>query len=232
MDWWREYRYLKNCTILKMEFLTGSIFFNLTLKMELYSIGDSHSKFTFNGIPEVTNIHLGPVSMHRFSRDRIQLSKYIPIGCTVITSFGGADVRCHIHPQSFLRGDFTKETGRTRTKDSVRFVIDDLTDRYMTALKLNSGYDIVVLSMPPPERLELACINPFYPARGSNHERSEYTIMMNASLEEKSAKNNFRFLDVYTPFVDVQGMLSEHTEDFVHLANPGLVREAMKHIHL
>ena len=56
----------------------------------------------------------------------------------------------------------------------------------------------------------------------TNHYKNDHVIAINAGLKQLGAKNNITVIDLYSAFVDDQGLLKkEYTYDGVHLTGPG-----------
>lgn len=189
----------------------------------VYSIGDSHSRFTFHDIDDVECRHLGPVTMYRITSDGLNFNEHdIPSGSTVITCFGEIDGRCHVQPQSIKRNIDIDE------------IIHELISNYINTLLINSNeYKIIVMSVVPPPYYETVTKNPEFPFIGNNSERSVIVKKLNNLLEEYCKNHNLFFLNVYDLYADNNGMLPAHLSDWkdghgVHIKVTNKVKEYLK----
>ena len=56
----------------------------------------------------------------------------------------------------------------------------------------------------------------------TNHYKNDHVMAINAGLKQLGIKNNITIIDLYSPFVDDQGLLKkEYTYDGVHLTGKG-----------
>lgn len=187
--------------------------------MEIHTYGDSHAKFTFanfsseeKDIPKITTHWLGPITMYRIGRDG-----YFPDlvrNSIAIFCFGEIDVRCHVLLQ--------REKGR-----SVNEILTDLVNKYLIALANNKGRSthLAIMSLPPPSYRDIPHPNADYPFRGTEAERSEWTIIMNKLLKDGCEKQGFYYFDIYTGHADKYGLLYKaYSDDDVHLRNGPFVK--------
>lgn len=184
----------------------------------LYSIGDSHSLYTFNNIPNLIPVHIGPITLKRvgYMEDDClsnAIKKLNPSPSdTFILCFGEIDVRCWV--KIYLN----------RRKDNdLSKLLQDWVDKYLIKaefIKNNLNVKIAVMSVPPPAYFENANSNPSYPVAGSNEERSLYTKKINEILQLECPKYNLTFVDVYSSYKDEYGLLPVNVSDgTVHILN-------------
>jgi len=196
--------------------------------LPIYTIGDSHSKITFEfdfdqstRNPRITNNYwLGPVTMHRVGRDTLSFANYnVPVDGLVISCFGEIDVRNHIY----------KHVELGRNEDDI---IEELVSSYMKALQFNreNGYKhIAAMNIVPVTeylfdrdtphiRKPLVSGSPEFPYLGTNDDRKRYTLKMNKSLQTHCSSNNFGYLDIYTKHVNELGYLPlEYADGICHI---------------
>lgn len=110
----------------------------------LVTFGDSHSLWTFAGVHPAKILHVGPVTMHRASRDTFDslLPRwYRPRSSDLLLiSFGEIDCRQHVMKQAAIKNV------------SVMAEIDDLCDRYEK--------EVTRFRKTFPGRISLCCIVP------------------------------------------------------------------------
>ncbi len=188
----------------------------------LYTIGDSHSHFTFHDIPEVKSFWLGPWTMYRIGRDSVKFKEHgVPVNSTLLTCFGEIDARCHVQPQAIKRNI------------SIDEVIYELVTNYINALMINAAdYKIAVMSVVPPAYLKTVANNPDFPFIGNDIERSEITKKMNTILEEHCKNNDILFFNIYNLYADTNGMLPSEFSDWCdgfgnHIKVTNLVRSEL-----
>lgn len=189
----------------------------------IYAVGDSHAAITFAGIPEVTPVHLGPVTMRRVGHledDLLPaaLAQLNPRRAdTVILSFGEIDCRCYVQP--------LLEHRRGMTLDKL---LDEWVSRYLERVDtLNIEADAMVMSVVPASP-EARCFNIEFPVTGSDAERAEYMRVMNWHLLAGCRARGLEYLDMHTPFADEHGMLPlELSDGMVHVRGVERVRAAL-----
>jgi hypothetical protein len=193
----------------------------------IYTIGDSHSQFTFHDIPEVKAFWLGPMTMHRVGRDSLNFKQHgVPTDRSVMACFGEIDARCHVQKQSLATGQ------------SIDAVISDLLSRYINALLVNANeYKIIVMGIVPPAYFERADNNADFPFTGTNSERAVITKKMNIVLEELCKVHNLKFIDIYSLYADASGMLPPELGDEcdgkgVHIKITDRIKECLKNNNL
>jgi len=169
----------------------------------IYTIGDSHSQFTFHDIPEVKAFWLGPMTMHRVGRDSLNFKQHgVPTDRIVMACFGEIDARCHVQKQSIM-------TGQT-----IDFVIDDLISRYINSLLTNiNEHKLIIMNIVPPAYRERADNNVDFPFTGSNDERAIITKKMNIVLENYCKVHNLKLIDIHSLYADHSGMLPPELSD-------------------
>lgn len=178
-----------------------------------FSVGDSHSLFTFAGISRFVRLPAGPVTMHRAGRDGLRgfplfgdgsgfwPESVLRVGDRVFLSFGSIDCHCHIARQ--------REAGRAEEE-----IVSTLADAYINALlaaqKDGVIYSIVSALPPAPAvRLTRALI----PPAGSDADRARYTVALNTALQERASAHGIPFLNVCSRYADTQGMLMHGLSD-------------------
>ena len=198
--------------------------------MKIYTIGDSHSDFSFRDIVE-TRFNIAPMTMHRVRRDKInflEILKKVDVNISynsfVIFCFGEIDVRCHIFNQIKL-GNLTEDE-----------IINNLTTDYVSHIKTQNEFfeKIGILSITPTSTNINGKGNRRYPYVGSDEERVIYTIKTNSILKKLCEENDITFIDTYKHYADENGMLLRHMSDgSVHIGNTTHVKtELEKHIKI
>jgi hypothetical protein len=197
--------------------------------MPIYTIGDSHSRLSFEYDFNVQTRHpriknsfwLGPITMYRVGRDSISFSKHsVPNNGIVVSCFGEIDVRNHIY----------KHVNLGRDEDDI---IEELVSNYMKALVHNrqNGYThIAVMNIVPVIEYQfdintphirkptLESGNPEFPFLGTHSDRQRYTLKINKSLQTHCISNNFGYLDIYTKHINDQGFLKvDYSDGNCHL---------------
>ena len=196
--------------------------------LPIYTIGDSHSRWTFVFDDDESTKHsriartyrVGAITMHRVGRDTLSFSDYsVPKDGIVISCFGEIDIRCHIERQ--------RQAGRDEDA-----ILRELVDAYMVALEHNrkNGYKyIAVMNVVPvleyafklhsPHiKLNLESGDPSFPYLGTNDERKRYTYNINNLLHDACKQHNFGYLDVYNCHVNENGYLRpEYSDGICHI---------------
>lgn len=176
----------------------------------LHVFGDSHSKIFEHY--EHTRVHwLGPITMHRISRDGINfldIKKYnVEDYDTVMYVFGEIDVRVHIGKQ------------RDTQNVDLDIIINTLVRNYITTILVNaqnfkSLSSIIMCPVPPTN----ASFDEGYPYYGSVEDRISITKRLNQLLKEQAALYQIKVLDVYSQFANETGILEPSLSDgFVHI---------------
>jgi hypothetical protein len=166
--------------------------------MKLFTLGDSHSIYSFAGIAEAKIFHCGPVTMHRAAKDGIW--SLVPKNCRLrngdmlILSFGEIDSRMHIKKRA-LHLDLSLET-----------IVDDLCLRFDKALTRFQRECKATVS--------LSCIVPFNPDfadYGANDDRETRVI------EERIIRRRMNMLmsEMGVPFIDFRSHFSNEDGSIV-----------------
>jgi hypothetical protein len=191
----------------------------------IHSIGDSHSDFTFRGIPGVAIHHLGPLTMKRaahaddyFLNEGVREIGLLPSD-TLIVSAGEGDVRCFLKPELDAK------------QITPAALLPPLVDRYLDrvrGLEVN-GARVGVLSITPP--VTYTAVHAFrqvntyqFPPTGTDAERAEYTRVLNDLLAHGCQTRGLLFIDTYSEYVDDDGMLiAEQSDGQVHIGDTSQV---------
>lgn len=194
-----------------------------------FSVGDSHSLFSFAWIRNVARLPQGPLTMHRIGRDGFetlslfgQTSFFWPKtilrkGDTIFLSFGEIDCRCHIANQV--------AAGRTEEE-----VIRTLATRYIEALlrAREEGVTLCVVSVTPPAYSQYIDHFRTYQSVGSDADRARYTLLLNTTLMELCRAHAIPYLDTYRRYADMQGMLIYALSDGqTHIGKTQQVQKAL-----
>lgn len=198
----------------------------------IYAVGDSHCQATFKGIPGVTSVWLGPITMKRVGYpedDSIRGFSPSP-GDRVIFCFGEIDCRCHIKNLLAVK---------TRTLEGVLAkIVDPYVQKVESIAQALPGVHAAVMSVVPavslgrmtPQRRELFVHNEF-PVVGEDDERSLYALEMNTRLRSLLEGKSVTYLDIYSRYVDSTGVFTDGLSDGgVHVGNTGPVREFLASI--
>jgi len=194
----------------------------------IYAIGDSHAKFCFRGIPEVTILHIGTITLRRIlhSEDTLLAETIAAIEPTesdfIIFCFGEIDIRCHV-----------KSIVEHRTTITMEGLLKDWASKYaliIAALQTN-GARLGILSIIPPTSKETTKKEVRYPAHGLDIERALYTKTINRHLEEVCKERGWIYFDVYSPYVDESGMLpTERGDGTIHIGDNKKVKELLREV--
>lgn len=192
--------------------------------VEIFTYGDSHCKFTFENIPEIPmRMHwLGPVLMHRIGRDGIHLGKLTSDHPHIVLLFvfGEIDIRCQVGKQV--------EKGRDAQE-----VLFTLAERYVQSLNRAVQYHPniprAIMSVVPPSTADPAYLNQDFPFIGSDEQRSDWTMELNAMLRRLSEQHGYYFLDIYTDHADEKGMLiRSYSDGNVHIKQSPFVQQRVQ----
>lgn len=181
----------------------------------LRTVGDSHCKWSFIGVPGVHAHWLGPVTMHRIGRDGLDLSE-VPNDGRTLLCFGEIDVRCHlgVHSQDHPGG--------------TSGVISDLSGKFLQAA-LNCGRRVAVMSVVPPAYVDSTPQHWDLPVHGSDEDRSLLTRELNESLRMGCLEHGLEYLDVHAAYADEDGMLPPELSDGnVHIGDPSRLRKLLE----
>lgn len=194
----------------------------------IHTIGDSHSKCTFEGIDSICIHCMGSRTMHRVGRDGVASLDFGKIHKhtldnqhSIIISFGEIDVRCHIKNQL--------ETGRNEDE-----IIETLANNYFATInnRTKTSANIVVMSVVPPAYEQFSS-NKELPFVGSNEERANYTIKLNSKLKQYCKDYQLQYLDVYSLYANSDGMLpNEKSDGHVHIKDTLLVKDLLHSVKL
>ena len=200
--------------------------------MKIYSFGDSHADYSFRNVinDENQRVALGPVTMHRVRRDKLDfLDSYkthrdvdFDKDSFVVFCFGEIDIRCHIKKQIEIQGKKENE------------VINNLISEYVNYISRQKKIfkKIGILSITPPASVVWASQNNDYPFMGTDYDRARYTIKANGILKKMCAENDISFIDVHRKYSDEKGMLIRELSDGgVHIGNTVYVENEIKKIY-
>jgi hypothetical protein len=195
--------------------------------MMIHSVGDSHARCSFAGIPEVITHEIGPVTMESVGKirsgfsssailDSIIENQDITKEDTVILCFGEIDVRSKIQPRV--------DAGE-RENDIITEIVDD----YILTIQESQYYrNIWVLSITPPVSSTEQWNNPGFPFLGTDEARSRYTKKMNKLLRIECKLADIPLLDVYDNYKDEKDMLvSSLSDGSVHIGDTSFVKDAL-----
>ncbi len=193
---------------------------------KIHTIGDSHSYFGWDNIPNVVNHYLSGRLCYSVGRDGLDLCApgyNINSGDTLVFCFGEIDCRCHVNKH--ISPDITYMA-----------VIDNIVTKYFEQIKksvdkLNetngvNGLHVYIYNVVPPVRKATTCENKSYPFLGSDDDRKNYTLYFNTRLKELCNKYEFTFFDVYDKYTCADGFIKRELSDgHVHIKNGVYIRE-------
>jgi hypothetical protein len=205
----------------------------------IHIFGDSHSQYPYNQIvttPYQIHYYEG-ITMKRLGYPEEQsipnwYSEIHPPD-TVILVCGEIDIRvwAHVH--------------ETERKKVPAVFLVDWVNRYLN--KITEGH-VYVQSIAPPgrgdkiralgcakgkpqacaEKTCMPCYRFNWPVSGSDAARASYTAIANSALATGCQARGLHYLDVYSRYVDSEGMLDlSCTEDHVHISSPTAMRELL-----
>lgn len=208
----------------------------------IYAIGDSHALFTFKGMPGVEPHNHNGLTMQRVGHPDDQT---IPVmlerlllepGDTVIFCCGEIDVRRFVKP--YLEH---------HSKATMDGLLNGWARAYIRSL---GSYDLrgarpVVMSVIPPTR-EVVYLeynskphhknnefgekaNAVIPWAGTDAERAAYTLALNGWLKCYCEDAGWPFLNVYTGYVDADGMLT-CSDGSVHIGDTTNVKALVEEL--
>lgn len=187
----------------------------------IYIVGDSHSIYTFQDVPNVTSCHIGAITLKRigYMEDTLLTNQIKLLNLQsddiVFFCFGEIDVRCYIKPNLEHRLSITLDSLLQEWIDSYIYTIETL-----NLSDARRG----IMSVVPPPRLSDSAINnknlPF-PGAGTNEERAIYAKKINEILIKKCEEKNWLYLDIYSLYVDDEGLLKKEKtlKDGLHIDN-------------
>lgn len=182
----------------------------------LHTIGDSHSRFGWDYVPNAKIHHLGPKLAFSIGRDGIDVSGYVTSGDTLVFSFGEIDCRCHVHKHATPANPYNE-------------IINDIVIKYITAIHAavsDNNIRVCVFNIPPPIQRHNTVETPEYPYLGTDEERKMYVLHFNAELRKVCASYNYLFIDVYDKYTDSNGFLDKALSDgIVHIKNGTYIKE-------
>ena len=173
----------------------------------IHTVGDSHSKYAWTGIPGVTNTYLGPTLMYHFGSYRRYVTKDIPMDSIVCFSWGEIDCRCHV-------GKYPP----------YQLTIDMLVHNYFRTIESNvNGRNpslIWIYNVVPPIRNPIETLD--FPFIGSLEERVEYVRYMNEQLSQ----TKYTFVDLRNKYAGPDGVMKEGIHDnHVHVTTSIFIKE-------
>jgi hypothetical protein len=200
-----------------------TLFFSFTSFLQgnpiIHVFGDSHS-LEFRGIRNCIQHYLGPVTMHRISRDGFEAMQWgINEGDVAVFAFGEIDVRCHIGRQRDLKSRDLEEIIHTLATDYVYQIVKNFPNIIR-----------VIYSVTPPTKIIDSLEFPSY---GPIEERVENTKLLNNALKSLCQTFGIEFLDVYDDYADKNGILCiEASDDNVHIRPEfnGIIQEKLFNI--
>ncbi len=185
--------------------------------MSIHTVGDSHSLYGFNTIPNVKIHHIGPVLCYSFGKEplnRFNINTFeLKDGDTLIFCFGEIDCRCHIHK-------YVKE------EVSYQSIIDEIVRNYINAIEINIKKSAVnlkhvcIYNVVPTIEKHNTLENPLYPYLGLDTDRKNYVEYFNACLKQACDTKKWIFFDVYNSYADKNGFLDKSLSDgHVHISD-------------
>jgi hypothetical protein len=187
--------------------------------MTIHTFGDSHSRFGYEGIPNVQIHHIGARLCYSIGRDGININHGYNVqeGDTVIFCFGEIDCRCHIQKYITRENDYTK-------------IIDTIINNYFSRIKMAvdvfANLKTVVYNVVPPVQKYNTEENKDYPYLGTDEERKMYVTYFNEKLKQKCAEYNYLFFNVYDKYIDENGFLNKQLSDNnVHIRDGIYIKE-------
>jgi hypothetical protein len=126
----------------------------------------------------------------------------------VIFCFGEIDIRCYVKP--------TVEHRKSITLDGL---LETWAKNYchrISLLDLNNAGIVIMSIVPPSRKVKPGSFK--WPVGGSGKERALYTKTMNQYLKRECETRKWLYLDIYSYYVDEEGMLPlDKTDDTVHI---------------
>lgn len=192
----------------------------------IHSVGDSHARCSFAGIPEVVTHEIGPITMESVGKPRPGISSSEMLDMiienqgiteqdTVILCFGEIDIRSKIQP-------------RIDAGEKEDFIIGQITYDYMITITCSKYKNKMILSITPPASSTEQWNNPSFPFLGTDKDRARFTKKMNEHLRRQCKEVNIPFLDVYASYKDENDMLTPSLSDgSVHIGNTSFVRDTL-----
>jgi hypothetical protein len=171
--------------------------------------GDSQSKSYFPLTNSVVR-ELPGITMHRVGRDNAwfmrKIKRRLGRRSVLVFVFGGVDARIHI--------------GRIAEQESqsVESVVNDLVNRYLTAVSTyQGGRRVLILGVLPPGSTE-EIGHRSRPTWSTQEARARIVVLLNRALREGCERRQFRFVDVGAKYADERGFMPLGiTVDGIHL---------------
>jgi hypothetical protein len=197
---------------------------------KIFSIGDSHSG-NFNGIGDnITDIHLGPITMYQVSNQRTQFQKDLNYLFTnnikekintqdilLLYCMGEIDIRCNWEKQINQYG-----------KDEDQLIENLIDSLFTTLLPLHNpfGFQSIV---PAVRREHILIEDKNYPVKGSNEDRVRWVKKTNTYLKQKCIEKGCVFFDIWGLYADGEGhMRLDLSDGGVHVLNKSLIGLQLK----
>jgi hypothetical protein len=163
--------------------------------MQIYSIGDCHSYWTFRGISEVIIHHLGGITMKRvgYAADTLLRNAVLAINPqpsdVLIFSFGEIDSR--VWTTRCLK----------RRPVGLESLMQGWVDRYLEQICLlhtNGAEKWIMSVVPPPYQDDVWLSDP----DDTLEVRARYTRTLNKILSDSCVINHLHYLDIYSAYKD------------------------------
>jgi hypothetical protein len=190
----------------------------------IFIFGDSHARFNFAGLTQPhVNHSTNSITMHRVGRDQVligfeegQNDKETVFVC----AFGEIDCRCHIQRQI--------DAGREKEE-----VINELVSKFMQTCErsFKTFKKVVICAITPALRRSdyesvHGPITHEFPFVGTDEQRVEHTMLMNALLEKSCMKQGYAFLNVISDYQRPDGTLKyELSDQNSHILENSLILE-------
>jgi len=184
-------------------------------KEDIFAFGDSHVSFCFDGIPRCKTHWMGPITMHRVGRDKLNVLDLRNWGVSnqtaIVFIFGEIDARAHVGEQ------------QARQNATIEEITDTPSKNYIETIRLNKenfpDIKFFVCSVLPPLTSLGSSELPFStPTR----ERVEIVKTINNKLKKLCSSGNIEteliYLDIHQYFSDSSGlMIRELSDNVVHV---------------
>jgi len=172
----------------------------------VHVLGDSQAPGTFGGASGVNAMCIGSITMRRagWAEDptlvRGLAAGMLAPGDVVLLCFGEIDVRFKMKARMSRRQACT--------------VVHELVCGYLDRVaQLDArGAQLGIVSIIPPNRRRTANTT-VIPEGVTDEERSEYTAVLNAALRLGCQERGLLFVDVYSEYVDGDGLLPEELSE-------------------
>lgn len=183
--------------------------------MILHTIGDSHASdyvwnFQIEGL-QIVSHHLGPMTCASFGVVRPHID-YNPEDWLCFC-LGEIDCRDHL-------GKY----------ENWEIIIERILDNYFEVLRTYNAANIFVFNVVPANRQATAAGDP-WPCVGTDEQRKEFVMYMNAGLKIRCKINGFMFFDVHDKYADSEGYFNlEYRDHCIHIANPIFLKEFLNEV--